>query len=148
MNNPGNDVKVAINHIKGTFLNFQWLAYINPANFFGEASTVIIAQLIFLLYVGISENDFKFKIKEKVIIVLSFLGVFATGSLVLYLSFTPVGHDMIQGYQTRYIFPVLPLILMIVNNNNQDNSKRKKENIAIITTLFMIIDLIGSILFI
>ena len=55
---------------------------------------------------------------------------------------------MIQGYQTRYIFPILPLIFMIINNNNQNKEKYTKENISIVTTLFMIIDLIGSILFI
>ena len=148
INNPVSDITVAINHIKGTLLSFHWLGYCNPSNFFGEASTLFVIQFIFLLYVGISDNSFKFRLKDKIIIAITFLAVYGTGSLVLYLSFTPVGHDMIQGYQTRYIFPILPLIFMIINNNNQNKEKYTKENISIVTTLFMIIDLIGSILFI
>lgn len=148
INNPISDINIAINHIKGTLFNFHWLSYINPSNFFGEASIVFVVHFIFLLYVAISDNSFRFKIKEKIIIVLTFLAVFGTGSLVMYLSFTPVGHDMILGYQTRYIFPILPLLFMIINNNNQEKNRNTKENISIVTTLFIIIDLIGSILFI
>lgn len=148
INNPISDIKIAINHIKGTLFNFHWLNYINPSNFFGEASIAFVAHFIFLLYIAISDNSFRFKIKEKIIIALTFLAVFGTGSLVMYLSFTPVGHDMIMGYQTRYIFPILPLLFMIINNNNKEKDKNTKENISIATTLFIIIDLIGSILFI
>ena len=37
---------------------------------------------------------------------------------------TSVGKLYIEGYQTRYLFPVLPLLLMIMNNNNQKNNNK------------------------
>lgn len=148
ISNPKADIEIAVNHIKGTLLNFHWLGYLNPSNFFGEFSNLFVIQFIFLLYVAISDNSFRFKMKEKIIIAITFLCVYGTGSLVLYLSFTPVGHNLILGYQTRYIFPILPLLFMIINNNNMEKEKKQQENISIIVTLFLIINLIGSIIFI
>lgn len=145
INNPVSDVEIVITHTVNTLLNFEWLRYINPIEFFGKASKLLALQLAFILYVAISDNSIKFKVKEKTILVIAFFATFLTGSLMLYIGFTPVGKIGIDGYQTRYIFPILPLLLMIVNNNNQETDENNREKISIILVIFMIIELIGSI---
>lgn len=145
LNNPLTDVKIIFNHIEVSLLSADWLSYITPKAFLGHASRLFLIQLGFMFYVAISDNSYKFKIKEKIIILLTFMFVFGTGSLLLYLTFTAVGSIGIAGYQTRYLFPILPLIFMIISNNNNQTDSNYRAKISSIANILMIVSLIGSI---
>ena len=69
-------------------------------------------------------------------------------SMVLYLSFTQVGKLSIDGYQTRYILPILSLLLFSVSNNKVKaiKSKNRTMNISIISSAFIMVDIALSIL--
>ena len=145
LKNPTSDMKMIINHITGTLLDFNWWRYLSPVEFVGKASNLLVLQIVFILYVAISDNSAKFNGKEKIIIFTAFFASYLAGSILLYLSFTSVGKLYIEGYQTRYLFPVLPLLLMIMNNNNQKNDDNYIEKISIVLAIFMSIELIGLI---
>ena len=142
--NPTNILKVGFNHIMNSLLNFDWYTHLNQNVFFNQYyKNIFILQFIFILYVAITDYSKKFNLKEKIVPIITFLLVFGSTSLILYLTFTAVGNTQVSGYQTRYIVPILPLILMLLNNRQE---KEKEENkldlIPIINTLFIIIDLI------
>lgn len=143
--NPKLAILVVINHIRNTLLNFDWLKYLCQIDFFGKASCIFVLQFVFTLYVAISDNSVKFNKKEKAIFLAAFFGSFLTGSLMLYISFTKVGKLSIDGYQARYIFPILPLLLMTMNNNNQETDKNHREKISMVLSIFIMIGLVGSI---
>lgn len=140
--NPKHDVVLAINHLKSTILNFNWITGIHPGVFFGKnSSNIVFFMIFFLFYVALTEDDYNFDNKRKIILLLTFLAVFATTSLALYLSFTEVGKEYVDGYQTRYIFPLLPLVLICLSHDGLKNkiNKNRVMNIAMISFILLII---------
>ena len=92
----------------------------------------------------INKNLDNFKIKDKILLGLGFLLPFGMTSAILYLSFTPVRNLHIYGYQARYIFPILPLLLCCISNNKIKctKSENRNMNIAIISCVFLVIGLL------
>lgn len=149
LHNPILDIKVAANHIKNTFLNMNWYKMLHDDKFFTEnCQVVLIPLMLFILYVALTEDDYNFKISNKVIMILTFLFVYGMTSLVLYLSFSPVGSLNIGGYQTRYIIPILPLLLFCLSSNNiiVKNKENRNFNITIISGIFVMLGIMQSIL--
>ena len=72
--------------------------------------------------------------------------VFATTSLMLYLTFTPIGQINITGYQPRYIIPLVPLVLMLINHKRyigkttEEEEKRIDTNISLVTGLIIMVN--------
>lgn len=144
LTNPIHDIKLIIEHTKNTLLNFNWYANLYPGAFFTkDAPFVVLPLMIYILYISLIEDDFILKRKDKIIMLISFFLVWGMTSAVLYLTYTQVGALYIEGYQTRYIVPVLPLLLLCIANNkvNSKQTKNKNMNISIITTLFILIGL-------
>lgn len=113
-------IKVYLLHTLNTFLSINFYQELNSTTFFGNYSAYLtIIYLVYLLLVGLSDDDEKvrFNVIEKVIIFITVCLLFYFTSTTMYLAFTPVGEVIIKGYQSRYIFPFLALILMLCNNN-------------------------------
>ncbi len=146
LTNPILDIKVAINHIRNTLLNFDWIKTLQQDVFFTTdySGNVMLVTLIFILFVALTEDDHNFKMKDKIVLALAFMLSYGMTSAVLYLTFTPVGELYILGYQARYIFPILPLILCCISNNKVKCEKSENRNmkIAIISGAFQVIGLI------
>ena len=144
LTNPKHDLILAFNQIEDTLLNYNWYAILHPDVFFTRHSSyVMFAMLLFILYVSLTEDDYNFKIKHKAIMCISYLLVFAMTSAVLYISFTAVGEVHVSGYQTRYILPVLPLLLFCLSSNKikVDKGKNRNMNISLMSALFVLIGL-------
>lgn len=143
LENPMNIVNVLFSHIMESLLNYDWYMQLNQTEFFGKYyKQIFFIELIFLIYVAITDSDRETTIRVKIVSILTFFAVFFSTSLMLYLNFTPIGMIGIKGYQTRYILPVLPIMLMIVSKN-----RKQCNNMLICTVLLMIIfmDLVGTI---
>lgn len=143
--NPLSAVMVIVTHIRESILNFAWLGYFLQADFFGKTACIFVLQFIFTIYVAVSDNSHRFNTKEKILLIAAFFGSYLVGSLMLYISFTTVGKIGISGYQPRYLFPVLPLLLMVVNNNNQEIDENHREKLSIVMAIFIMIGLVGTI---
>lgn len=149
INSPFNAIKVGFTHIMNSLLNYNWGTYLNNSCFFGKYSAqIFFLQLIFIIYVSCTDNSHKIKTRTTIVSILTFLAVFASTSLMLYLTFTPVGQIEIAGYQPRYILPILPLVLMLINNNRYIGKTSKEEekntdiSIALMSGFFIMIDII------
>lgn len=145
LTDPVLDVKVAMNHIMDTLLSFNWLKTLQPEVFFTSFSeNAIFIMLFVIFFVALTEDDYNFKIKEKILLGLGFLLPFGMTSAILYLSFTPVRNLHIYGYQARYIFPILPLLLCCISNNKIKctKSENRNMNIAITSCVFLVIGLL------
>ena len=82
------------------------------------------------------------------ILLATFFGAYLTGSLMLYISFTKVGKLSINGYQPRYMFPILPLLLFCLSSNNiiVKNKENRNFNITIVSGIFVMLGIMQSIL--
>lgn len=149
IHNPIFDVKLVLEHFKNTLLNFNWhIELHNTAFFTVNAQCVFIPMILFILYVALTEDDFNFEIKDKILMVTTFLLVFLMTSMVLYVAFTKVGELHIDGYQTRYILPILPLVLFGLSNNKLicNNGENRNMNISIISGIFIFLSLLQCII--
>ena len=151
LTHPIYDVKIALEHIKRTLLNFNWLAELYQGTFFDgneHSGNVFLVMMLFVLFVALTEDDINFKIKQKIVLLLAFFLVYAMTSAILYLTFTPVGNLYIAGFQPRYLFPILPLLLSCISGDylKTKENKNRTLNIAICSGVFLGIGLIQVII--
>lgn len=111
--NPLRYIAILIQHFYKTFTNTLGMSFINAPMFFRKTYYINYLLIsIYLLAISFTDSSKHLKIKERILFLLSFLIVFATISTAMYLSYTPVGANYIGGYQMRYIFPTMSLILI------------------------------------
>ena len=149
LKNPSLIVEVARNQINLSILNFNWLKDLNFSNYFSNSSEqVFLCMIIFYFYIAIKDDSENLSKKNKAIFISTFFIIFAITSIALYLTFTEIGQKTIVGYQARYIFPIISLVLMCISSKNLKNNE-KEENVIIklvfIANLFIIISSIGAI---
>ena len=83
--------------------------------------------------------------KEKVILIITYLATVFLTSLALYITYTPVGLEQINGYQGRYLFPIIALPLMCLSGKHlkSDNNKDVNMIMTIIIGVLIILDIVG-----
>lgn len=149
VSHPLADLKLSFNHIRDTFGNLNWYRMLQEDKLFSaSAQYIVVPLLIFIVYVAITEDGAVFKIKDKIIFIIAFLLAYGMTSLVLYVSFTPVGAEYIGGYQTRYILPIIFLVLICLGNKNVlvlDKYSRNNR-IALISGIAIMLTVFQSIL--
>jgi len=149
LTHPIYDIKIALEHIRVTLFDFDWLSTLYQDTFFSEANaSVFLIMFLYILYVSLTEDDINFKIKDKIILFLAFFLCYGMTSVVLYLTFTGVGEYHVAGYQARYLFPILPPLLCCISNYRVKcyKSKNRNKNIAICSAMFLVIGIIQLII--
>ena len=149
MENPLKASKVGFNQIMNTLLSLPWLQQINTNVFFGKyGGQIFTIIMIFVIYISVTDSSYHFKIKDKILFLLGAFFSFAITSLVLYISFTPVGSENIAGYQARYVIPVLPLLLMCISSKKVEYTdlENRKLMINYFSGLMIMLSLIGGIM--
>lgn len=149
MHNPEFDLKLLISHMRSSLFNMDWyISIYTPVFFTQDATFLIIPMILFVLYVSITEDDYNFNTKEKILLISSFICVYVMTSAVLYLSFTEVEALYVKGYQSRYVIPILPLILMCLSNKRikYNKSDNRVLNITTINAAFLAISVMQNIL--
>lgn len=146
---PTTVFKVIFNHITGTLLNYSWLSDMNFYGFFSlNAKWIFLIMLIYYLIVSLKDDSINFGKKEKAIILITFFGIYGMTSAILYLTFSPIGADYLAGYASRYLFPIILLVLICVSNDklkNNDSNENEIMKIDFINSLFLLVSLIGAI---
>jgi len=101
------------------------LTYVLMASF----TLIFISVCEFSQYVVIS-------IRQKLIMLTSICSVIVVISLLLYLSWSPVGSSIIEGIQGRYFIPIAPLVFTLLYNRTMILSE---NNIVIISISYLAI---------
>lgn len=99
--------------------------------FFGYIGTVSqnlnTLFLIFLVLVGITDNQGNvLKTKYKISMLILNICIYALIWIALYLSFTPVGSESINGVQNRYFVPLIFPLLVCVQSQRIKNKINEK----------------------
>lgn len=146
---PQNAIIALKNHIKNTIFNYAWLKDFNPELFVNTiGNSVFMVMMFYYFYIAIRDDSKNFSFKEKMILLGAFALVYLSNSLLFYIACTPVRAHMILGYQVRYIFPFVSLILMCCSTKNLKSQKQEDEVIKItcLPIIFIIIGIIGAIM--
>ena len=138
-------IKILGKHIKTTLTEFSALSYLNGPMFFGnDFDNIFLILLLFLFYTGITDDSKNLSKKTKWIAIITFFIVLSITSTLLYISYTPLQSKTIQGYQLRYIFPIISLIVICLSSEKIKNQKSEKKDCLFITC-FMVCFLVFSI---
>lgn len=109
--------------------------------------TIIVLYLILLIISVFAEkNEEDFNWKEKIWLLLIFIGVTFLVEIAMYTSFTPVGAEFVGGIQGRYYIPIYIIILLCLikkHNHIKFNSPEKNFLIASsVLNIFIIIEIL------
>lgn len=149
IHNPLIIVEAMANHIGNTLLNMEWLKDFNPQAYLSsKAKNVFVIMFIYYFYIAFKDDSINFTAKEKIIMLITFLLTFGFTSGILYIACAPVGANYIMGYQTRYIFPIITLIMMCLSNKTlkSSNDENLIMKITTVQVIFIALGLLGAIL--
>lgn len=120
---------------------------------FGMLNTNLIWPVIpfFIMMIFSDNQKVNFNIKERflllITVILSTFGVMG----FLYLTFTPVGSQYLQGYQMRYFTPLIILMLSALLPQNKDREVNKEfgivyaiKHLLVLIFLYREISLLGT----
>ena len=85
--------------------------------FMGKSTTLILGctTMVMIFIVLITDNELIANKINKLIIFVFFVMSSLFIILPLYLTYTPVGYDIILGVQQRYILPLLPILMIALS---------------------------------
>ena len=123
-------IKVYGLHFVSCFFTAGYYEGLLGTHFYPFCSTYFtLFYIIYLLYMGFSSDDDSYSSKTSIIIVIIALLLFFFTSTGLYLGYTGVGRIIIEGYQSRYMYPIFFLLLLTINNKRIKVLKDKNYDI-------------------
>lgn len=115
--------------------------YINMLNDFGwlEYKYSVLNLLTVFMFgkICFQERGIHFNCLNKILISLMVLGNYAFICLALYLSWTPVGKNGIDGVQGRYFIPLLLVLTLLFNSGDKGEGKRNYFYDVLIMTIMI-----------
>jgi uncharacterized membrane protein len=109
-------------------------------------SVHLIILVVVLLTDQFNNNQFKFKLKYKIVISCCVITAAVLIWTALYLSYTEVGLPTINGVQGRYYFPFLFFVYMIFAPQKVKNTYKKENYQACILTASSLVLLIEMVI--
>jgi uncharacterized membrane protein len=74
-----------------------------------------IAMLFFFAFFD-SNNQVNLRISQRLVLLVCVIGTLFIIATMMYMSWTPVGQEVIEGIQGRYFIPISPLIFLVFYN--------------------------------
>ena len=106
----------------------------------------IFIYLIMIIIVFTSDNNEKIELNEKILLLFISFCVVMLIFLSLYIQWTPVGNEIINGIQGRYFIPILlPLTILCNNNLIKINKSINKNFLLIIFDIIILINIYSLI---
>ena len=151
--NTGEQLKLILTHpfgyldvVKNTvlpqmFTKLIGIEALNNYAYLGRSSNnIYYLTLLLLLFVGIFDNkNNNLENKNKILAIIALLLIVILIWTALYLSFTPVGLNKINGVQARYFIPLLFLLLISLQNHKISiNISEHQFNIIIVICTILI----------
>ncbi|MBQ2639503.1 MAG: DUF2142 domain-containing protein [Bacilli bacterium] len=116
---------------------FVDIAYLNSyISLFQSAAYMIALILMFYTLYAEPINKKALTPKIKTIFAIAYAGISILIAAALYLSFTEVGSNVIEGVQPRYFSPLLLMLLMIISATTNKKTKESKNNILVLLIPF------------
>lgn len=150
MQNPLQYAKILLLHIIKVFKNIKGLSFLNAPMYFNTTYYyVFIVLTTYLLFISITDSTKQLNYKTRLVFIFTFLTILAMTSTAMYLGYTPVGANYILGFQMRYMFPILFLLLSSISITRLELKNNFKFNtlvLSYISSIFLIISVVDVII--
>ncbi|MBO0423896.1 DUF2142 domain-containing protein [Enterococcus plantarum] len=130
----------SISYLSATFGLMGYVLVINP--FVTLLNICVWVFLCLFDYQEIQkEKNVYFTITEKMIVGFSILSMIILSATALYMTFTPVGADKVDGYQARYLTPMAFLATYMLTSRKLESkySEQSMDKIAFFSSLLLLI---------
>ena len=115
--------------------------------FFGYANDIEVPEIVIIvMLIGLFISPFvtnekeSLKLNQKIWMILIFLGLTLLILTGLYLTWSPVGYNLVAGVQGRYFVPAMILVLLCLINKND---KLEYKNVELkYFVVFMVLNII------
>lgn len=128
--NPDKQIQFILSDIGGfvkmvikSFIWYRNMAYKSFIGIFGWMNVLLYPKYypfaIFVLIVAAlleSKKEITINLFQKLIMLISFVGIIFIFSFTMYLSWTEVGGEMVSNLQGRYFIPIVPLLFVLLYN--------------------------------
>lgn len=122
--NPKEFAEILYKDIKSMTTGFGTISYLHGPMFFGSnSSNIFFLLLLYIFFVASTDNTKQFNNWIRLLFIIIFIITIAFTEIIMYISYTPVGHDSIYGYQARYLYPILPLLFSALSSKNVEHIK-------------------------
>lgn len=141
LENPIEYAKILLNHIKIYISPENQISTVGGLGYMGSTTHFVLIMLI-LTMVTFADRDntdvMANKWKVKIWSAFSIFAAIVLISTALYISFTPVGHNMVNGCQYRYLIPLIFPLLYFVFNIKIDNRNINRSLFSAICVFGMV----------
>ena len=102
---------------------------------------------IIIFFAGIFNNNIKNRFSKSEILIISIIILSIVGAvfLALYVTWTDINSDKIEGVQGRYILPIIPLAVLLLGSILKVKTEYKEENMLKVASISGIILYINAI---
>lgn len=141
LENPGEYTKILLSHIKNYISPENQLATVGILGYMGNTTHFILIMLILSMVTFADRDISDAKIntwKAKIWAVFSLFAAIVLISTALYISFTPVGHNAVNGCQYRYILPLIFPLLYFVFNIKTDSRNINRNFFGCVCVVCMV----------
>lgn len=127
LSNPINCIGILLNTLRLYSLDYL-IQMTGGWNGFNVFSLILLIILFIVTIEDTDEKEYKFSIKDKVIIGIISLIEILSVFVALYIDWSTATAPFVLGIQGRYFLPVIPLLLMIISNSEifKINIKNKR----------------------
>lgn len=117
-----------LRNFMGAMIN-QSEEYIRMLNWFGclDYKYSVLSMVCVFMFGKLCFQDVNIEINRfrKILIFLMIMGIYGFSCLALYISWTPVGTDYIDGIQGRYFIPLIAMIPLLFAKNTRKSEEHK-----------------------
>lgn len=148
LNNPLKFTKVILKNFVMSFKNYifgavgqslGWLAI----HISSKRILVFLSMLVLAIY--IENNSFQLNYREAIYLILITIGVFLLTIIAMYLGWTGIGKEEVDGVQGRYFVPVLILPCLCLARRNWYVKYKSLKYIIILVVMILNLTVIKSI---
>ena len=105
----------------------------------GNMGEIDFLLIIGILVMAIASSNEDLRKMDKFVLILIVLSSIVAGMSSMYLSFNPVGNNFVEGFQGRYLAPVLlPFLLLFTSSKFKIDIEEKKILIVLISVMVLL----------
>jgi uncharacterized membrane protein len=143
LTNPINFLIIILRSIKRLIIPYWY----NSIGLLGWLDTLLPSYIyvtyplvVLMIWLIDQQKNIVFTLRQKTIALLSNIAALFTIALSLYLTWTPVGNDVLVGFQGRYLIPIFPVLLPVFKNRLTPILKNWKS-LLVIAYLFIVLSI-------
>lgn len=145
LSNPPNFIYILINTVITKDILSICTTFVGDFGDFGNSLyswLIVLSYLLMLIYTALlDKTNIIINYKQKIIIFSTYITIFTSICISMYLTASPVGENLIMDIVGRYLIPIAPLLLLLFYNNKIKFDIKNGFNLIIVSFIIFALTL-------